>query len=261
MGETIHIVGAGGIIGRNLREVILSRKKLLVHEAGKWNFESVSKGDFVFYLRAMSSPFAVMNDPDSSRSLNVTRTRKAISEMLMKGAKVVFASSDVVYGETLESYASEKTPTNPYGEYANQKASIETFFKDETNFLSLRISSVMGQGSKLQKLLANGGVVEIFDPVIRTPIHIKDLRTICFELIHSNFRDEFPYGVLNAGGNASMSHLEMAILEAKFLGVNPPVAIPRTTLDKACRPGIVRMSTRKAQEFARLSLDISRHYE
>lgn len=202
-----------------------------------------------------------MKEPNVCYEFNVTKTEKALSEILNGGARVVFASSDVVYGETAESYVSEDTPINPHGEYANQKASIEMRFKDDANFLSLRISSVVGYGSNLRKLLVRGGVVEIFDPVIRTPIHINDLGVICSKLTRSNFREDFPNGVLNVGGHVSMSNLEVATLESKYLGLMPPVAAQRTEFDKSCRPGIVRVTTSKAQEFAKLSLNLLGHYE
>lgn len=257
----IHIVGSSGIIGHHLKTIFNHTAAFVLHEGGKWSFETVSKGDLVYFLRSISSPFVAMEDPKASYELNVTKTKKAISEILKSGARVVFASSDVVYGETSESFATEETPVNPYGEYANQKALIEMFFRDEANFVSLRISSVVGEGSKLQKLLSRGKEIEIFDPIIRTPINVNDLGTICSGLIHSNFRADFPNGVLNVGGHAPMSNLEIATLEARHLGCIPPVPTPRSEFDKSCRPGTVRMNTTKAQEFAKIPLNILRYYE
>jgi dTDP-4-dehydrorhamnose reductase len=181
--------------------------------------------------------------------------------MLGAGALVVFSISDVVYGDTQDTLVDEFTPTNPYGEYAIQKSIVENEFKRDQNFLALRISSVIGEGSNLRKLLLSQEINEIFDPVIRTPIHIKDLGDICNGLIKSNFRQDFPNGILNIGGSRSMSNFEVALLEAKALGIKCPVAASRSTIDKECRPGTVRMLTTKAQEFANLSLDLNQHYE
>lgn len=257
----IHIVGASGVIAGHLKMMFNPKKSLAVQESGNWNFDSIAKGDLVFFLRSISSPFAVMKEPQVCHAFNVTKTGKAISEILVGGARVVFASSDVVYGETAESYASEDTPINPYGEYANQKAAIEMRFRDDANFLALRISSVVGTGSNLRQLLVREGEVEIYDPVIRTPIHINDLGAICSKLTRSNFRKDFPKGVLNVGGHVPMSNLEVATLESKYLGLVPPVAAQRTEIDRTCRPGVVRMTTTKAQEFAKLSLNLLGHYE
>ena len=255
-----HIVGASGIIAGHLKMMFNAKNSLAVQESGNWNFDYIAKGDLVFFLRSISSPFAVMKEPNVCHEFNVIKTEKAISEILVNGAHVIFASSDVVYGETAESYADEYTPINPHGAYANQKAAIEMRFKDDANFLSLRLSSVVGYGSNLRKLLVREDEVEIFDPVIRTPVHIDDLRVICSKLTRSNFREDFPNGVLNVGGHVPMSNLEVATLESKFLGFRPPVAAQRTELDRACRPGVVRMTTTKAQEFAKLSLNLLRHY-
>lgn len=256
----IHIIGAQGLIGLHLKKKFEAEQHLTVHKSGNWNFSSVVENDTVFYLRAVSSPFDVMVNPISSKVINVLKTKEAISSMLYNGARVIFASSDVVYGDTQNSIADEETAVSPYGEYAIQKASVEEEFRHEVKFLSLRISSVVGEGSKLRNLLLAQDTVGIFDPVIRTPIHISDLEALCNKLLTSDFRNDFPNGILNVGGAASMSNFEVAILEAKALGVEQPVITPRTLLDKACRPGTVRISTKKAQDFANLSLDLSRYY-
>jgi dTDP-4-dehydrorhamnose reductase len=257
----IHIVGGSGVIGLHLKQRLQGREKLFVQEKGNWDFSSILKDDFVFYLRSVSSPFKVMSDPEGSREINVIKTKKAISDMLSVGARIVFASSDVVYGDTKNSIVDEETPINPHGEYAIQKASVEEDFRNERNFLSLRISSVVGEGSNLRELLRNQEVVEIFDPVIRTPIHVNDLGALCCKLLNKDFRENFPNGVLNAGGRTCLSNFEVAVLEAKYLGVNRPVVSQRTAEDEACRPATVCMATKKAQEFANLSFDLAEHYE
>lgn len=256
----IHIVGGQGIIGLHLKKELEAHGNLIVQESGNWNFSNVAKEDSVFYLRAVSSPLNVTLNPVSSKVLNVTKTKEAIQTILSCGARIIFASSDVVYGDTENSIAREETITRPYGEYAIQKASVEEEFRYESNFLSLRISSVVGEGSKLRKLLMSQDNVEIFDPVIRTPIHARDFAALCSKLLTSNFRKDFPNGILNVGGSAFMSIFEIATLEAKALGVKEPKITQRTALDKACRPGTVCMSTKKAQEFSNLTLDLSRYY-
>jgi len=257
----IHIVGSQGIIGRHLLNRFENNEEVKAQISDDWNFSSVGENDLVFYLRSVSSPFKVMSDPVYSREVNVNKTKVAISKMIDVGARVVFASSDVVYGETRDSFVDEFTPVNPYGEYAIQKCSIEDEFKSERNFLSLRISSVIGDGSNLRKLLLSRNGIEIFDPVIRTPIHIADLGDICSGLIKSNFRQDFSNGILNVGGSSPMSIFEISLLEAKALDIKSPVATRRSILDKECRPGTVRMLTTKAQKFANLTLDLKRHYE
>ena len=257
----IHIVGAKGIIGAHLLKQLQTEDPISVFDSGNWNFATIAQGDIVFYLRAISSPYQAAIDPKTSYDINVIRAQMALQDLINRGARIVFASSDVVYGETGGNFAKEETPRNPYGEYAKQKARIEAAFEHQPNFLSLRISSVLGEGSNLQKLLLSQQSVEIFDPVIRTPIHINDLVAICTKLLKIDFRSEFPNGVLNVGGGTSMSNFEIAILEAKFLGVKRPVVTSRSELDKTCRPGTVRMDTTKAAEFVKLSLDVIEHYE
>lgn len=256
----IYIVGGNGMIGSHLKRTFQNWVPFVLQESSNWNFSSVTKDDFVIFLRAVSSPFKVFSDPIFSKEINVTKTIEAISTMLTNGARIVFASSDVVYGETKNLIVDETMHINPFGEYAIQKASVEAVFKDHANFLSVRISSVVGEGSNLRKLLLSQQNVEIYDPIMRTPIHINDLVVIFLELLKSDFRNDFPNGILNVGGRNPMSNFEVAKLEAGTLGVNTPVVAQRSALDEACRPGTVRMSTTRAQEFVNLTLDLTEYY-
>ena len=114
----IHIVGAKGIIGVHLLKQLQTGDPISVHKSGNWNFATITEGDTVFYLRAISSPFQAVIDLKTSHHINVTKTQVAITELIDRGARIVFASSDVVYGETGSTFANEETPRNPYGEYA-----------------------------------------------------------------------------------------------------------------------------------------------
>jgi nucleoside-diphosphate-sugar epimerase len=216
--------------------------------------------DLIFFFRANSSPFSVAKNPSDSFNINVVQTRLAIERILERGARVIFASSDVVYGDTGTFFATEEFRTRPHGEYAIQKQIIEDLFAENPNFLSVRFSTVVGEGSKLRKALLQEECYEVFDPVIRNPIHIDDAVSVLEKLVDSNFANTFPHGILNLGGSEPMSIFELASLEAKTLGVKLPKRSPRSALDILVRPGTVRMNSNLAEGFAKFSFDLRRHY-
>jgi nucleoside-diphosphate-sugar epimerase len=258
----IRIVGSQGIIGKHLSYELSTRGNLIVHQSKSWDFDFPPDltGDVIFFLRAVSSPFYVAANPGEAFETNVIKTRLAIEDMLEKGARVIFASSDVVYGDTGINIVSENTQTRPFGEYAFQKSLIEEYFRGKVNFVSVRLSTVVGEGSKLRERLLNQGIFEVFHPLIRNPIHIKDVLVVLERLIHSDFGRNFPNGVLNLGGIEAMTSYDLTLLEAEALGLNSPRRILRSKLDKLARPGVVRMDSKMAEEFANLRFDLRRHY-
>jgi nucleoside-diphosphate-sugar epimerase len=258
----IRIIGSQGIIGRNLSRALFVRKDLVIQATESWDFDlpSEMKDDLIFYFRAVSSPFSVAKNPVEAFNINVVKTRVAIEAMLEKGARVIFASSDVVYGDTGIFFASENARIRPFGEYAIQKALIEECFGDNSNFLTVRLSTVVGEGSKLREGLLSQEYYEVFDPLIRNPIHIHDVIYVLKKLIDSDFLMNFPNGILNLGGSEAMSSYDLALLEAEVLGVNLPKKSHRSALDILARPGTVRMNSDLAQRFANLSFNLRRHY-
>ena len=258
----IRIIGSQGIIGKHLSKTLFSREDLFIHPSNTWKFELPSdmQGDTVFYFRAISSPFLVEKNLKEAFRINVTKTNLIIEQLLTRGARIIFASSDVVYGDTGRLLATESSQIKPFGKYAIQKSIVEEKFRVNPNFLALRLSSVVGEGSKLRESLQNEIQYKVYDPIIRNPIHIKDLLILLEKLINVNFSSHFPAGVLNVGGSQPISNFELACLEATHLGVKMPVKVNRSTLDITVRPGTVRMNSDLAQRFANLTFDLRKHY-
>ena len=86
---------------------------------------------------------------------------------------MIFTSSDVVYGHSHNTVFSESDYPNPFGLYASQKAAIESLFQDNSDFFSLRLSLVTGNGSKLLRILSEEENPKIPGGVIRNPVHFK----------------------------------------------------------------------------------------
>ena len=53
----------------------------------------------VFIIAAVSSPDICTNEFDYAWKVNVTKTKELINILLSKGLKIIFFSSDTVYGE------------------------------------------------------------------------------------------------------------------------------------------------------------------
>ena len=96
----------------------------------RFNYNLIAKGDVIFLLASISSPDICKTHFNLAYKINVEGTRKFIKEIIKRNAKVLFFSSDIVYGNT-EKPVDENSFPNPLGEYAKMKNVIENDFLEE----------------------------------------------------------------------------------------------------------------------------------
>lgn len=224
------IVGADGFIGSSLIEFIKKKEPTLhyVPYVGNSNqnyncfdlrnvdpeiFTGISKNDFVVFLAAVSSPDLCHNNYDFAYSINVTGTSRFIEKCLNKGAKVLFFSSDVVFGKSKDTN-DELSNVAPFGEYAEMKVEIENRFKSHPNFKVFRLSYVFSKYDKFTKYLRNcmmnKKVAEVYDGLYRNVIYLDDiLEAICN--LQSKF-DQFDNTFFHMSGREVLSRSDIAIL-------------------------------------------------
>lgn len=219
------IVGKNGYIAQNLlacikdKDVICTSSSNLdetsIHldlkTPSEFDFSKVDETTLVALLAADSSPDSCKNDYDNAYKLNVIGTSVFIQEVLAMGAKVLFFSSDTVYGETT-SAVDETTDLNPLGSYAEMKAEVENKFKGEHNFKVFRLSYVFSRRDKFMvyilSCIKNGQTSEVFEPLDRAVVHIDDV--IQAILAIENKWDSFVPSVVNLAGPELISRATIA---------------------------------------------------
>jgi len=113
----------------------------------------ISVGDVVFLTAAISSPDICAREHDRAWAVNVTGTSGFIANVITRGGRVVFFSSDTIYGERSDVF-DETEKSNPAGEYAEMKAEVEKKFLGNPLFKSIRLSYVFSQEDKFTKYLS-----------------------------------------------------------------------------------------------------------
>lgn len=148
-------------------------------EADKFDYGFIRPGDYVVHLAALSLPDQVAKNPKLARAINVTGTIRFMRGCLERGARVVFFSSDMVYGPSLDDSAfDEDSPLNPMAPYETMKAEVEEAMLGEPGFKVLRPSYMGSLDDKYTKTLAeyatSGKTAEPFRNMLRTVIHLDD---------------------------------------------------------------------------------------
>ena len=134
--------------------------------------------------------------------------------------KVLFFSTDLVYGET--NLMNELSSVKPKGNYAIWKFSIENTFKYHKNFKVLRLSYVLSSDDKyvnyLNKCKADNTVAEVYDNFYRNVIYIDDLILAIINIL-KNWESEIK--VVNVCGDELISRFDIAknLLNEKSINV------------------------------------------
>ena len=263
-----HLVGATGNIGKRVVEKgedinVISRFELKLDQRPlKYNFDNksiggtrIQEGDVVIFAAAISEPSVVSAQFDKALAVNVESTGEFISKVLEKGCKVLFLSSDAVYGD-VESGFDESHPVNPKGAYAEMKAIVEKRFEGNPNFKALRLSYNFYKDDRFTKYLrqcAESGVeAEIFDPLTRAVVHRDDTVDAILSITANWDNADGQY--INCGGPQVLSRQQftevvkrVALPTLKFKVTQPPAKFytERAAFSEMYSPNLEKILGRK----------------
>ncbi len=221
----IIIVGASGYIGSKLlteakkisaalgtsSQGTESLLRLRLDFPDEFNYDVLEPSDVVLLTSAISSPDVCGSDFNHAWSVNVTGTSTFISKVIAKGARLIFFSSDTVYGERMDDFT-EMTHCNPAGDYARMKHEIEKRFIGNQSFKTIRLSYVFSIEDKFTKYLLacadRGDQADIYHPFYRAIVHRNDVTQGVLEL--ARLWDDFPQSIVNFGGPDVIDRMEYA---------------------------------------------------
>lgn len=227
----ITVVGASGYIGAPLlqkagpsaRGTSSSGEggllRLDLEHPSTFDFTQIDAGEMVLLLAAISSPDACTRNRDWVHSINVEGTSAFIEGALARGARVVFFSSDAVYGEQPSPFDETLEPS-PVGAYAEMKFAVEQRFSSEPNFCTVRLSYVFSRWDSFTRYLfdcAEKGVeAEVYPSLERSVVSRDDIVAAAISLARN--WDDVSERVINFGGPDVLSRAEFAcILRASIL--------------------------------------------
>jgi len=176
-----------------------------------FDYSFINEKTNIIFLAAISSPDICNNNYDEAYKVNVTGTKYFIEEAIKRGAKVLFFSSDVIYGNTLNE-VDESSKTNPFGNYAKMKDEIEKAFENEKNFKVFRLSYVLSKEDKylsyLKSCVDKNEVAEVFHPFSRKVVYIEDVLEAIENILFK--WDDFENQKFNICGDKDISRKNIA---------------------------------------------------
>ncbi len=256
----IIIVGASGYIGSSILEFKKHRfatygtsstaksglLRLDLNEIANFDFSFIQPKDTVLLASAISSPDVCASDHAYAYSVNVSGTSEFIAKVMTRGGRVIFFSSDTVYGERDDEF-DEHATCNPVGEYAEMKREVEKKFLGNPLFKVIRLSYVFSREDKFVKYLLScakrNEEAEIFHPFYRAIIHRDDVVEGAISLVKR--WDEFSQiKVFNFGGPEVLARTEfvkilqdIALSNLRFHLTEPNADYFRN------RPKVIRMAS------------------
>jgi dTDP-4-dehydrorhamnose reductase len=178
-------------------------------EPEKFDTARFEREDAILFTAAVSSPDECERNAERSMIINVRGTKQIVEAALRRGAKVVFFSSDQVYGETTRPMSEEDTPV-PTNLYGRMKREVEETFWGDENFRAIRLSHVFHRRDKFTSFILDearqGREVEVFENLSRQTVYIGDV----FDGIRSllgNWK-EHSLTAINFGGEHLMTRAE-----------------------------------------------------
>lgn len=195
--------------------------------------------DIVVHFAAESHVDRSLSNIDEFVQSNINGTVNVAKYCLKHNIKMIFVSTDEVYGELKEDDLpfTEQSPINPRNPYAATKASAEFMLRSIKNAnpkfkcVITRCSNNFGARQDSTKFIPvcinaikNGRKIPLYGngSQIRDWIHVKDHCIAIYKLTEIlKDCDNIPMGVFNIGANNEHSNLNVVKEICRIMGVSP----------------------------------------
>lgn len=215
-----------------------------LNNADDFDYDVLSDIDFVIFTAAISGPDQCANDFEACWKVNVTGSSFFINEALKRGCRVLFFSSDAVFGNDRLVQFDETSETKASTPYGKMKKAVEDEFSDNLNFKSIRLSYVTSKNDKFTSYclscIRQSKQADIYHPFYRNTILISDVLKVVFYLL-SNW-SKFASTFLNVAGDELISRVRIADELNRFFDgkLDYKISIPGNEFFKN-RPKITQM--------------------
>lgn len=222
-------------------------------EPEKFNYDSLNEIDLIVFTAAISGPDRCANEFDFCWKINVVGTTAFIEQAIRRNCKILFFSSDAVFGDIPGHIYTEKSETRSVTPYGKMKKAVEDEFKTNPNFKAIRLSYVVSERDRFVtyclNCIRNGEIANVFHPFYRNCIVVSDVVNIVQWI--SKYWNKYEPFVLNVAGKELVSRVRIADEINRIFNyrLKYTVSAPSTDFFKN-RPSITQMQSLYMQKYS-----------
>ena len=188
-----------------------------------FNYDLLNDIDYIVFTAAISGPDKCATDFDNCWNINVDGTSYFIRKALNKKCRVLFFSSDAVFGDIAGRIYDEESETKAVTPYGRMKKAVEDEFKKDPFFKAIRLSYVASAKDRFMtyclNCAKNGEIADVFHPFYRNATVVSDVVEVV--MYFAKKWDEFDHVFLNVACKELVSRVRMAdelnrIIEGKL---------------------------------------------
>lgn len=221
-------------------------------EPEKFDYTVLDDIDYIIFTAAISGPDKCAAEFDLCWSVNVTGTGFFIREAIKRGCKVLFFSSDAVFGDIPGKIYTEDSETLAETPYGRMKKAVEDEFKADARFKAIRLSYVASARDRFVSYclgcIERNETADVFHPFYRNCVTVGDVvNVVVWFLSHW---DEYPVSALNVAGRELVSRVRIADELNRHLGgrLKYTISVPDDSF-YANRPRITQMKSLYLQKY------------
>ena len=253
----VIITGANGFLGQHLSYFLLNKgiitiatgkgpSRLNNHDFNKIEYYSLNnisalevdqlinkiRPDWIIHNAAMSKPNDCHFNRDECILQNVTATQNIVNAAQKTGAKLLYMSTDFVFGENGPHNEDDiPAPLNFYGE--SKLIAEEIIQKSSLNWVIIRPVLIYGKHLSgntssflhwVKNSLENNTPIKVVNDQFRTPTAVSD---ICEGIYQAMVRDA--RGIFHMAGNEILTPYQMATMLAKHFHLDQTLITPVTS--------------------------------
>lgn len=178
----------------------------------EFSFDALKNVRYIILTAGVSSPDQCAKEFERCWQINVTGTGTFIAQALRRGCRVLFFSSDAVFGDIPGAVYDENAPTEAKTPYGRMKKAIEDRFAAEPGFKAIRLAYVASARDRFisycLSCLEKGATAEVFHPLYRNCVTVTDVVDTVQWFIHH--WQEYEPTFLNVAGAELVSRVRIA---------------------------------------------------
>ncbi len=232
-GMKILVTGCGGQLGRAVAEELQSRGHTVVITDRKnmdiTDKEAVEKTlfqadpDAVIHCAAYTNVERAEEEPSLCRMVNVQGTAHIAEYCKRQDRKLLYVSTDYVFGKEGGGRHSEDDKACPINVYGQSKYDGEQIVRTLERYFIVRTSWVFGKGGSnfvtaILKRAKQGQALQVVDDQIGSPTYTGDLAALLADMVKSE-----EYGVYHATNEGECTWYELAREIVRLAGIDAEI--------------------------------------